>query len=60
MTEGEPASKIVAAAKGVKANLIVVGAREHSAMAEHSLWATLSGVIRESRCPVLAVPPHIA
>ena len=60
VTAGEPASEILAAARQAKASLIVMGARQHSVMADHAPWATLSAVIRESRCPVLAVQPHIA
>lgn len=40
--------------------LIVMGARESLMLADHAPWATLSDVIRESRCPVLAVQPHLA
>lgn len=60
VTAGSPAAEIVSVARRAKASLIVMGAREHSVMAEHAPWATLSEVIRESRCPVLAVQPHIA
>jgi len=56
---GDPAAEVVAAAKHHKANLIVIGAKEHSMMAEHAPWATLSTVIRESSCPVMAVQPHL-
>lgn len=56
---GEPAEAIVSAAKRLKSSLIVMGAKEHSMIAEHAPWATLSAVIRESHCPVLAVQPHL-
>ncbi len=56
---GEPAERIVSVAKRRKASLIVMGAKEHSMIAEHAPWATLSAVIRESHCPVLAVQPHL-
>ena len=57
---GNPAEEIVRVATAHKAGLIVMGAREHSIMADHAPWATLSHVIREAHCPVLAVQPHIA
>lgn len=57
---GEAAQEVVRIAKRSKADLIVMGAHEHSTLADHSPWATLSHVIRESPCPVLAVQPHFA
>jgi len=57
---GDAAEEILSAAKRLKASLIVMGARERSMIAEHAPWATLSAVIRESHCPVLAVQPHLA
>ena len=56
---GEPAEAIVSVAKRREASLIVMGAKEHSMIAEHAPWATLSAAIRESRCPVLVVQPHL-
>ncbi len=57
---GNPAEEIVRGAKRRRADLIVMGARERSILADHAPWAILSHVIRESPCPVLAVQPHIA
>jgi nucleotide-binding universal stress UspA family protein len=57
---GEAGQEIVRLAQRSKANLIVIGAHEHGTLADHAPWATLSHVIRESRCPVLAVQPHFA
>jgi nucleotide-binding universal stress UspA family protein len=55
---GKPAEEIVRAAKNCKAGLIVMGAREHTVLADHAPWATLSDVIRESHCPVFVVSSH--
>ncbi|HTD56986.1 MAG TPA: universal stress protein [Silvibacterium sp.] len=55
---GEAAEEILRIAAESKANLIVMGAREHSTLADHAPWATLSRVIRGAHCPVLAVQPH--
>ncbi len=57
---GNPAEEILRAAKHPRADLIVMGARERSTLADHAPWATLSHVIRQAHCPVLAVQPHIA
>jgi len=56
---GEPAEEIVAAARRLKASLVVMGVKEHSIMAEHAPWTKLSAVIREAPCPVLAIQPHL-
>lgn len=57
---GNASEEILHIAKHNKADLIVMGAHEHTALADHAPWATLSQVIREAACPVLAVQPHIA
>src|SRR5271166_5719085 len=57
---GNTANEILRIAKQSKAGLIVMGAHEHSALADHDPWSTLSAVIRESHCPVLAVQSHFA
>jgi nucleotide-binding universal stress UspA family protein len=57
---GDPVQEIVSIAKHGKSKLIVMGAREQTAFADHSPWTTLSNVIRKAHCPVLAVPPHFA
>jgi nucleotide-binding universal stress UspA family protein len=57
---GETAQEILRIANDGKADLIVMGAHERAVLADRAPWATLSLVIRESACPVLAVQPHIA
>jgi nucleotide-binding universal stress UspA family protein len=57
---GQPAEQILQIADRRKANLIIMGVREHGVMADHAPWATLSEVIRHAPCPVLAVRPHLA
>jgi nucleotide-binding universal stress UspA family protein len=56
---GNPASEILSLANRMKAGLIVLGARERGAMADHAPWATMSEVIHDARCPVLAVQEHL-
>jgi nucleotide-binding universal stress UspA family protein len=55
---GDPVPELLRIAKLANANLIVMGAREGGPMADHAPWATVSRVIREARCPVLAIQPH--
>ena len=55
---GDPVPKLLRIAKLANANLIVMGAREGGPMADHAPWATVSRVIHEARCPVLAIQPH--
>lgn len=57
---GNAAKEIQRIAKHSKAGLIVMGAHEHTALADHAPWAVLSQVIREARCPVMAIQPHSA
>jgi nucleotide-binding universal stress UspA family protein len=57
---GDPASELLRLAKLTNANLIVMGAQGKGAFADRAPWAILSNVIREARCPVLAVQPHFA
>jgi nucleotide-binding universal stress UspA family protein len=40
------------------ASLIVTGFGNHSVLSDHSLWSTLSQIIREAPCPVLTVRRH--
>jgi nucleotide-binding universal stress UspA family protein len=56
---GDRAEQIVRIATACKAGLIVMGVHEHSVLADHAPWATLSEVIRSAHCPVLAVRPHL-
>lgn len=53
---GKPSEEILAAASKCDANLIVVGAGEHGALADHSPWGTIGKILHESNCPVLVVP----
>lgn len=55
---GHAAPELTRIAKHHKADWIVMGTREHTTLADHAPWATLSAVIRDSHCPVLVVPPH--
>ncbi len=55
---GDPVPELLRIAKLANANLIVMGAREGGPMADHAPWATVSRVIHEARCPVLAMQPH--
>jgi nucleotide-binding universal stress UspA family protein len=56
---GDRAEQIVRIATACKAGLIVMGVHEHSVLADHAPWTTLSEVIRAAHCPVLAVRPHL-
>jgi nucleotide-binding universal stress UspA family protein len=56
---GDPVSELLRIAKLQDVNLIVMGVEESGIMADHAPWATISKVIREAHCPVLAVQPHI-
>jgi nucleotide-binding universal stress UspA family protein len=55
---GETAATILQSAKENKANLLVLGARHKAPLADHIPRTKLSAILRESRCPVLLVPPH--
>lgn len=56
---GKPAETITAVAQSESASMIVIGLRDRI-LADHAPWSTLSHIIRESRCPVLAVRGHLA
>ena len=56
---GDRSEEIVQAASHSKAGLIVMGVREHAPLADHAPWTTLSEVIRNAHCPVLAVQSHL-
>ena len=55
---GDRAEEIVQTASRCNAGLIVMSVREHALLADHAPWATLSEVIRNAHCPVLAVQSH--
>jgi nucleotide-binding universal stress UspA family protein len=57
---GNASEEILRVAQEEGANLIVVGARENSTLADHSPWSTLSQIIRGADCPVLGVRGHLA
>jgi len=57
---GNPAEVILSVAHVEAATMIVVGLRPRSLLAEHSPWSTLSHVIRDARCGLLAVRDQIA
>jgi nucleotide-binding universal stress UspA family protein len=57
---GDPSEEVLRIAHAEAANLIVVGVRESSTLADHSPWSTLSQIIRGAECPVLAVRGHLA
>jgi nucleotide-binding universal stress UspA family protein len=55
---GKCAPELLEIAELVDANLIVMGAREGKTLVDHAPWATISRVIHDAQCPVLAVQPH--
>ena len=55
---GSTSINIIETAKEVKADLIVIGAHESKALADHAPWATVSKVIANAPCPVLTVRAH--
>ena len=57
---GEAAEQILNVAKSGNANLVVMGARRGSMVADHAPWATLSKVIHSATCGVLVIRGHLA
>jgi nucleotide-binding universal stress UspA family protein len=57
---GSPAREIVALARQVRADLIVIGATEGGPMHRAFLGSTADGVIRKASCPVLVVRSEAA
>jgi nucleotide-binding universal stress UspA family protein len=57
---GNASEEVLRVAQAEAANLIVVGVRESSPLADHSPWSTLSHIIRGANCPVLGVRGHLA
>ena len=55
---GDIAAAVVDSARESKANLIVLGARHRSTLADHLPRTKLSAIIRGAHCPVLVVPVH--
>jgi nucleotide-binding universal stress UspA family protein len=56
---GNASEEVLRVAQAEAANLIVVGVREGSTLADHSPWSTLSQIIRGAVCPVLGVRGHL-
>ncbi len=57
---GDPATQILASAEQDEANLIVMSSHEDPLFADHAPWSVLAKVVRDSKCPVLAVRAHFA
>ncbi len=55
---GDIAAAVVNSAQESNANLIVLGARHRSTLADHVPRTKLSAIIRGAHCPVLVVPAH--
>lgn len=55
---GDIAAGVIDSAQQSKANLIVLGARRRSTLADHLPRTKLSAIIRGAHCPVLVVPAH--
>ncbi len=56
---GEVGEQILRVARQEKADLIVLGVHDHSSLADHETWRTLTKVIQASKCPVLTVRKHL-
>ncbi|MHB1855941.1 MAG: universal stress protein [Acidobacteriaceae bacterium] len=56
---GNASEEVLRVAESESADLIVVGVREKSTLADHSPWSTLSHIIRGANCPVLGVRGHL-
>ena len=56
---GNTSDEVLRIAELESADLIVVGVRENSHLADHSPWSTLSRIIRGANCPVLGVRGHL-
>jgi nucleotide-binding universal stress UspA family protein len=54
---GHVAARVAEIAEQANADLIVVGTRGHSPLAELMLGSVTQGLLHEATCPVLAVPP---
>jgi nucleotide-binding universal stress UspA family protein len=55
---GDIAAAVIDSAQESKANLIVLGARHRSTLADHLPRTKLSAIISGAHCPVLVVPGH--
>jgi len=52
---GEPAHEILEVEKEIRADLIVMGVRRPSGLADHRMWPIAYTVVCGSQCPVLTV-----
>jgi nucleotide-binding universal stress UspA family protein len=57
--EGDPVEQIVALAAAEKADLIVCGTHGRRGFKHFLLGSVAEGLIRQARCPVLTVGPHV-
>jgi nucleotide-binding universal stress UspA family protein len=57
---GDPAEQILASAEQDEANLLVMSSHEDPLFSDHAPWSVLAKVVREAKCPVLAVRAHFA
>lgn len=55
---GDPAAQILASAEQDDADLIVMSSHGDPILADHAPWSVLARVVREAKCPVLAVRAH--
>jgi nucleotide-binding universal stress UspA family protein len=58
LREGVPSAQIVAGAKSLDANLIVIGTRCQGRLAHFLLGSTSEAVMRDADCPVVTVGPN--
>jgi nucleotide-binding universal stress UspA family protein len=56
--DGHPANQILARAKALAANLIVIGTHGVGGFQHLVLGSVTEKVLRQATCPVLTVPPH--
>ncbi|MEO5936538.1 MAG: universal stress protein [Terriglobales bacterium] len=57
---GEPSEQILASAAQDDADLIVMSSHDDPIFADHAPWSVLAKVVRDAKCPVLAVRAHFA
>jgi nucleotide-binding universal stress UspA family protein len=55
---GDPATEILASAVQDEADLIVMSSHDDPIFADHAPWSVLAKVLRDAKCPVLAVRAH--
>lgn len=55
---GDPATQILGAALQDNADLIVMSSHDDPMFADHAPWSVLAKVVRDAKCPVLAVRGH--